>query len=106
MTLADLAGLSRAEGAQPVCGAYRSPASVLDGAAQLRRRRDRADAGHAAAFPVDANLQPDTLSEVHLFTQASRLAFADRAKYLGDPDFIDVPVEGLLDKGYIASAPR
>ena len=49
-----------------------------------------------------SQLQPNTLSEVQLFTQASRLAFADRAMYLGDPDVIHVPVAGLLDKGYLA----
>jgi len=43
------------------------------------------------------------LSEAHLFTQASRLAYADRAKYLGDTAFVDVPIAGLLDKSYIAS---
>ena len=39
---------------------------------------------------------------MHLFTQASRLAFADRAMYLGDPDVINVPVAGLLDPAYLA----
>src|SRR3546814_7994191 len=31
-----------------------------------------------------------------------QLAYADRAAYLGDGDFVDVPVEGLLDKAYLA----
>ena len=39
---------------------------------------------------------------MQLFTQASRLAFADRMKYLGDPDVINVPVRGLIDHGYLA----
>jgi gamma-glutamyltranspeptidase/glutathione hydrolase len=37
----------------------------------------------------------------HLFAEASRLAYADRAKYLADPDFVDVPVRGLLDAVYM-----
>lgn len=37
----------------------------------------------------------------HLFAEASRLAYADRAKYLADADFVDVPVKGLLDPGYM-----
>src|SRR3546814_11175338 len=32
-----------------------------------------------------------------------QLAYADRGKYLGDSDFVDVPVKGLLDKSYLAS---
>ena len=42
---------------------------------------------------------PDT---VHLFTQAMRLAFADRNLYVGDPDFITVPVEGMLNSTYLS----
>lgn len=36
----------------------------------------------------------------HLYLEAARLAFADRNAYLGDPEFVDVPVAGLLDKAY------
>jgi len=39
---------------------------------------------------------------VHIFAEAERRVFADRAKYLGDPDFYKVPVETLLDKSYLA----
>lgn len=38
----------------------------------------------------------------HFFAEASRLAYADRGRYLADSDFVDVPVKGLLDKTYIA----
>jgi gamma-glutamyltranspeptidase / glutathione hydrolase len=38
----------------------------------------------------------------HLFAAASRLAYADRARWLGDPDFVTAPVAGLLDPSYIA----
>ncbi len=38
----------------------------------------------------------------HLFAEASRLAYADRARWLGDPDFVAAPVEGLLDRTYLA----
>lgn len=37
---------------------------------------------------------------VHLVVEAMRRAFADRARYLGDPDFAAIPVRGLLDKRY------
>ena len=39
----------------------------------------------------------------HVFLEASRRAFADRAQYFGDPDFVDVPVDRLLDDAYLAS---
>ncbi len=39
---------------------------------------------------------------MHRFLEASRLAEADRRRYLADPDFVPVPVEGLLDHDYLA----
>jgi gamma-glutamyltranspeptidase/glutathione hydrolase len=42
----------------------------------------------------------------HLFAEASRLAYADRAQYLADSDFIRVPVRGLLDPGYLMDRAR
>ena len=44
---------------------------------------------------------PLDVENVHLFTQAGRLAFADRGLYVADSDFVNVPVAGLLDKGYL-----
>ncbi len=38
---------------------------------------------------------------VHLFSEAGRLAFADRARYLADPAFVDVPTRALLDPAYL-----
>ena len=42
----------------------------------------------------------------HLFASASRLAYADRARYLADGDFVKVPIEGLLDPAYIDARAR
>ena len=38
----------------------------------------------------------------HLMAEAMRRAFADRAEYLGDSDFVKVPIAGLTDKAYAA----
>jgi gamma-glutamyltranspeptidase/glutathione hydrolase len=42
----------------------------------------------------------------HLYVEATRRAYADRNNYLGDPDFVKVPVQGLLDPTYIAGRMR
>ncbi len=39
---------------------------------------------------------------IHYEAEAMRRAYADRNEYLGDPDFVKNPVEGLLDKSYLA----
>ncbi len=101
MTLADLAGFQPRE-LEPVCGGYRiwvvcsmgPPSSGGVAIVQILEMLQR--------FP-SSDLAPNSLSETHLFTQASRLAYADRAKYLGDASVVAVPINGLLDKTYIAS---
>ena len=42
----------------------------------------------------------NSAATIHLMAEAMKLAFADRSKYLGDPDFVKVPVAGLTDKAY------
>ena len=49
-----------------------------------------------------AGLEP-TAEAVHLISEAERLAYADRAQYVADSDFVPVPVKGLIDKAYLAS---
>jgi gamma-glutamyltranspeptidase / glutathione hydrolase len=49
------------------------------------------------------SLGKDNPKSWHLISEAMRLAYADREKYLGDPDFVDVPVVGLLDRSYLAT---
>jgi gamma-glutamyltranspeptidase/glutathione hydrolase len=41
-----------------------------------------------------------------LFAEASRVMYADRDRYIADPAFVNVPVEGMLDPQYIASRAR
>jgi gamma-glutamyltranspeptidase/glutathione hydrolase len=44
----------------------------------------------------------DRAAALHLFLEASRFAFADRNAYLADPEFFDVPLEGLLSDEFAA----
>lgn len=45
-------------------------------------------------------LGSNTAAKYHLYVEASRRAFADRAEYMADPDFAEVPVARLTDKNY------
>lgn len=101
LTPADLAAYRVTE-RSPVCFDYRTrfrvcgmgpPSSGATTVGQIL--------GLLAAFPLDG-LGPDSPRLWHLFAEASRLAYADRARYLADPDFVRVPVRGLLDPGYLA----
>ncbi len=49
---------------------------------------------------------PQSALGVHRLAEASRLAFADRNAYIADPKFANVPVEGLLDRAYLARRAR
>jgi gamma-glutamyltranspeptidase/glutathione hydrolase len=50
-----------------------------------------------------AALGKDSATAWHLFAESSRLAYADRNLYIGDPDYVRVPVKGMLDPRYLAS---
>ena len=85
---------------EPVCGPYRGrrvcsmgpPSSGGVAVLQILGILER------TAF---ARAPPHSAQAVHLFTEAGRLAFADRARYLGDPDFVSVPTRKLLDGEYL-----
>ncbi len=49
-----------------------------------------------------AALGPDSAEAWRLIGDASRLAFADRGRYMADNDFVPVPVKGLVDPAYLA----
>ncbi len=44
----------------------------------------------------------NTAESVHLMVEAKKLAFADREKYMADPNWVDVPIDGMLSKSYAA----
>ena len=101
MSLADLAAYD-AKPRQPVCAGYRQWRVCGMGPPSSGGVTTLQILGLLEGFDLAA-LAPGSVAAVHLISEASRLAFADRARYLADDDFQPVPVRGLLDKGYLAS---
>lgn len=50
-------------------------------------------------FPI-GELGANSAATIHLMAEAMKLAYADRSKHLGDPDFTKIPLKGLLSKSY------
>ena len=99
MTLADLAAY-QAKQRPAVCGHYRvyricgmgPPSSGATTVLQILGMLERFDM---------KKLGRDNPVSWHLIGEAMLLAYADREKYLGDSDFVDVPVAGLIDPAYM-----
>lgn len=53
-------------------------------------------------FPLK-EMGPGSADALHITAEAMKLAYADRSKYLGDPDFVDVPTSALVNKDYAKS---
>ncbi|HET9478490.1 MAG TPA: gamma-glutamyltransferase, partial [Pyrinomonadaceae bacterium] len=49
-----------------------------------------------------SKLEASSSDRYHLMAEAMRRAFADRAEYMGDSDFVKVPIAGLIEKSYAA----
>lgn len=87
---------------EPVCSAYRQynvcgmgpPSSGATTVGQML--------GLLQPYDLTA-LGKDSPESWRLFAGASRLAFADRGRYLADSDFVSVPVSGLLNPDYLAA---
>lgn len=99
ITLADLQAYQVAE-RTPLHGTYRGydiitmPPPSSGGIALLQM--------FAMLEPHDVGaLGAQSAAKYHLFTEVMRRAFRDRAEYLGDPDFVKVPVAELLDRTYL-----
>jgi gamma-glutamyltranspeptidase/glutathione hydrolase len=99
LTLEDLAAY-RAVEREPVCGLYRiwrlcsMPPPSSGGIAVLQILGVLERTGFDKAPPASSEA-------LHLFAEAGRLAYADRARYIGDPDVVAVPVSRLLNKTYL-----
>jgi gamma-glutamyltranspeptidase / glutathione hydrolase len=98
MTLKDLGGY-RAEWMPALCRAYRRysvcvPPPPAGGVSLLELLGTLEQTDIASRGPNDPQAW-------FLFAQASRLMYADRDRYVADPHFVPVPVERLLDSGYL-----
>lgn len=101
MTLDDIRAYEPKE-RQPVCLDYRKytvcamspPTSGGPAVLQILGILENFDMGALEPWGADA---------LHLYLEATKLAYADRNRYVGDPDFVDVPVEGMLNKEYLAT---
>jgi gamma-glutamyltranspeptidase/glutathione hydrolase len=106
LTAADIAGYQAKERA-PVCADYRSysvcgmppPSSGGVAIAQILGILETSKIGDYA--PVNGVITADA---IHLMSEAERLAYADRNRYVADTDFVPLPgkgASGLLDKSYL-----
>lgn len=104
LSAADMADY-RARRVEALCGPYRGyrvcgmPPPSSGGLAVLQTL------GILERFDLAA-FEPESLESVHLIAEASRLAFADRNAYLGDPDFVVVPTAAMLAPDYLARRAR
>ena len=83
-----------------VCGKYRDytvcgPAAPSSGGVAVLQTL-----GQLERFNL-SSLKPTSAQAIHYFSESGRLAFADRGKYLADPDFVSVPSKGLIDPSYL-----
>lgn len=99
MTVADLAAY-RAKERPPVCGTYRTYRVCSMGPPSAGGVAVVVMLGQLQDFDL-ARLGRDSPVAWHLFAESERLAFADRAAYGGDMDFVSVPVAGLTDPAYL-----
>lgn len=99
LTEADLLAYQAKE-REPVCRPYRRyrvcgmPPPTSGGVTTLQIL------GLLERFDLSAH-EAGSTADIHLFAEAGKLAYADRGRFLADPDFVDVPVEGLLDPDYL-----
>ncbi|MCR9114419.1 MAG: gamma-glutamyltransferase [Rhodobacteraceae bacterium] len=100
LTLTDLA-IYRVKARAPVCASYRVYEVCGMGPPSSGGLTVGQILGLLAPFDL-SELGPNSAESWRLIGDASRLAFADRGRYMADSDFVPVPVEGLIDPSYLA----
>jgi gamma-glutamyltranspeptidase/glutathione hydrolase len=84
-----------------VCG-FPTPSSGTIALGQIFGMLESRDMAALKPVPTADGRLAASSDAIHLYSEAARLAFADRNQYVADGDFVGVPVQGLLDKGYLA----
>lgn len=84
-----------------VCG-FPTPSSGTIALGQIFGMLESRDMAALKPVPTADGRLAASSEAIHLYSEAARLAFADRNQYVADGDFVGVPVQGLLDKGYLA----
>jgi gamma-glutamyltranspeptidase / glutathione hydrolase len=102
MTLADLAGYRTVE-RPALCKAYRTLRVCGMGPPSSGGLAINQILG--LVEPLDLGRQPMSPNALHLIAEAQKLAYADRDRYVGDPDHVAIP-RGLLDDGYLSTRRR
>ena len=100
MTVEDLNGY-KAVWREPVTGSYRgydiaSMPPPSSGGVHIVQILNMLE-----GFPL-AEYGPNSADSIHVMAETMRRAYADRSQYLGDPDFVEVPVKGLTSPAYAA----
>ncbi|MGB3167395.1 MAG: gamma-glutamyltransferase, partial [Alteraurantiacibacter sp.] len=90
----------RARERDTVCGDYREYRICSMGPPSSGATTVLAILGQLERFNMAA-LGANSPTAWHLFIESQRLAYADRELYLGDSDYVPVPVAGLVDSGYL-----
>ena len=101
MSLADLANY-RVKERDPVCVAYRGAEVCGMGPPSSGALTVGQILGMIEPFDIAA-LGPDDPQAWRIIGDASRLAFADRGRYMADIDFVPMPLKGLVDPSYLAA---
>ena len=101
MTEADIAGYVAKDRA-PVCGSYRGYRICSMGPPSSGATTLLATLIQVERFDMKA-LGKDNPVSWHLIAESQRLAYADRARYSADADFVAVPVAGMIDRKYLAT---
>ena len=99
MTEADLAAY-QAKPRKPVCGPYHGYTICGMGPASAGGITVLQVLGMVERFPL-AKWGKDDPRSWHVIGEAMQLAYADRDNWLGDPEFVSVPISGLIDPGYL-----